>query len=292
MSQPSQRGSIFLEEAEIISHDTFPGDQFIIRLHAPKCAKTAQPGSFAHIQCDSLVPMRRPFSIMRASPTDGWVEFLYKKVGFGTQLLARKKRGATLSCLGPIGNPFRVDEKRRHALLIGGGVGIPPMIFLGESIRAARNDINPLVLMGSEVPFPFQLQRSKLRLRGLPDTIDMSISLLDDLNIPNRLASLQGYAGCHEGYITDLARNWLAPLDRDELGTIEIFACGPHAMLEAVACVARDFALPCQISLEEYMACAVGGCAGCVVSVKTENGPAMKRVCVDGPVFEARQIFH
>ena len=77
----------------------------------------------------------------------------------------------------------------------------------------------------------------------------------------------------------------------DDLLNVEIFSCGPHPMLEAVSKLAKDFNLPCQVSLEEYMACAVGGCAGCVVEVQTESGPAMKRVCVDGPVFEAQTVF-
>ena len=75
------------------------------------------------------------------------------------------------------------------------------------------------------------------------------------------------------------------------MGEVEVFACGPHPMLAAVAALAREFALPCQVSLEEFMACGVGGCAGCTVEVRTTAGPAMKRVCVDGPVFDAQQVF-
>ncbi|MEJ2396747.1 MAG: dihydroorotate dehydrogenase electron transfer subunit, partial [Gammaproteobacteria bacterium] len=75
---------------------------------------------------------------------------------------------------------------------------------------------------------------------------------------------------------------------RTEVG---VYACGPHPMLEATARLAREFDLPCQVSLEEFMACAVGGCAGCVVEVQTDAGPAMKRVCVDGPVFDAYTVF-
>ena len=89
--------------------------------------------------------------------------------------------------------------------------------------------------------------------------------------------------------VTDLARTWIetSGVARDD---IEIFACGPTPMLRAVAALARDCGVPAQISLEEYMACAVGGCAGCTVKVETPAGPAMKRVCVDGPVFEAETV--
>jgi dihydroorotate dehydrogenase electron transfer subunit len=83
----------------------------------------------------------------------------------------------------------------------------------------------------------------------------------------------------------------LDALDEQQRKQVVIMSCGPHPMLEAVAALAKEYDIPCQVSLEEFMACAVGGCAGCVVKVETENGPAMKRVCVDGPVFDARQVF-
>jgi dihydroorotate dehydrogenase electron transfer subunit len=91
--------------------------------------------------------------------------------------------------------------------------------------------------------------------------------------------------------VTDVARQWLDGLSAEELSQVEIMSCGPTPMLRAVAQVARDYDLPCQVSLEEFMACAVGGCAGCTVPVNTPDGVAMKRVCVDGPVFEARDVF-
>ena len=126
---------------------------------------------------------------------------------------------------------------------------------------------------------------------GMPDGVIASMPLLDEWNIASRLASLQGYAGTYEGYVTDLARHWLKSLNKEQLNEVEIYSCGPHPMLEAVAKLAKEFDLPCQVSLEEFMACAVGGCAGCVVEVQTEQGPAMKRVCVDGPVFDAYTVF-
>ena len=106
----------------------------------------------------------------------------------------------------------------------------------------------------------------------------------------SRLASLQGFPGCFEGYVTDLARAWLDGLDEEGRRQVYVFACGPTPMLSATAALAREYALPCQVCLEEYMACAVGGCAGCAVRIDTPAGPAMKRVCVDGPVFDAYSV--
>jgi dihydroorotate dehydrogenase electron transfer subunit len=93
------------------------------------------------------------------------------------------------------------------------------------------------------------------------------------------------------GYVSDLARKWLEAQTDNDLARTEVFTCGPTPMLEAVAALAREFEVPCQASLEEYMACAVGGCAGCTVLVETPAGPAMRRVCVDGPVFDASTVF-
>jgi dihydroorotate dehydrogenase electron transfer subunit len=122
------------------------------------------------------------------------------------------------------------------------------------------------------------------------DGVIAAMPLLDDWGVPSRLASLQGYPGCHQGYITDLARVWLEALTEAERAEVGIYACGPHPMLAATATLAQEFDLPCQVSLEEFMACAVGGCAGCTVRITTPDGPAMKRVCVDGPVFDAALI--
>jgi dihydroorotate dehydrogenase electron transfer subunit len=263
----------------------------VLRVHAPQCAAKAKPGSFAHLQCDPLLPMRRPLSIMRVSASAGWVDFLYKAVGDGTRLLAQRQPGERISMLGPIGTPFTPDPARPRCLLLGGGVGIPPMVFLAEQLRAARADWQPLVLMGSEVPFPFAARPSQILVPGLPDGVIAAMPLLDDWGMPSRLASLQDYPGCHLGYITDLACAWLTSLTTQARNEVMLFACGPHAMLAACAKLAREFDLPCQVSLEEYMACAGGGCAGCTVEVMTPNGPAMKRVCVDGPVFDARVVF-
>jgi dihydroorotate dehydrogenase electron transfer subunit len=285
------RDTIFIEDALVIDVRRFPGDQFIIRLRAPKCAASAAAGSFAHIQCDKAIPMRRPLSIMRANAAEGWIEVLFKIVGAGLRALSNRKVGDQVSVMGPIGHGFMPAPERPKTLLIGGGVGIPPMVFLAEMLTGDDQNWQPLVIMGSEIPFPFDTVRSKIPTPWLADDIDSTMSLLEDWNVPTRLASLRGYDGCFDGYVTELAREWLSSLSADELAEVEVFSCGPTPMLKAVASLAREFGLRCQVSLEEFMACAVGGCAGCTVPVKTDNGTAMKRVCVDGPVFDAASVF-
>ncbi len=286
------RGSIFLEDdAEILEHVPHPGDQWVLQLLAPECAARARPGQFVHLQCDPRLPMRRPLSIQRVHPGQGWVEFLYKAVGEGTAALSRQPVGTRLSVLGPIGRPFALNKDRSLRLLLGGGVGIPPMIFLADHLRQQGHAGRTHAILGSEVPFPFRPRPSEILWPGLPAGAIATMPLLEDWEIACRLTSRAGIPGAHEGFVTDLARAWLNSLDAARLDQVEIYACGPHAMLEACAALATEFGVSCQVSLEEYMACAVGGCAGCTVAVRTPKGVSMQRVCVDGPVFSAETVF-
>ncbi len=284
------RGTLHLEDAAILRHTAYEGGQFVLRLEAPACATHAQPGQFVHVTCDASIAMRRPLSIMRADVQAGWIELLYKIVGPGLRALAARKPGETISLIGPIGQPFVAHPDRPRAVLIGGGVGIPPMIFLAERLRADTT-LKPLVLMGSEIPFPFRARPSVIVVPGIPAGTIACMPLIEEWGVASRLASRSGFPGCFEGYVTELAGEWLSSLTAHELAEVELFACGPTPMLAAASQLARRYGVPCQVSLEEFMACAVGGCAGCAVRVRTPEGDAMKRVCVDGPVFDALSVF-
>ena len=193
--------------------------------------------------------------------------------------------------LAPIGRGFTPDPARPRLLALGGGVGIPPMIFLADQFRA-RPELKPLVLMGSEVPFPFELV----------DVATRGAGGVGRSNARGRACSSAG--ACRRGSRamracraaiavtsrTSRARGSQAFAGRAR-ADVQVFACGPTPMLAAVAKLAREFDLPCQLALEEFMACGIGGCAGCNVLVQTADGPAMKRVCVDGPVFDAREVY-
>jgi dihydroorotate dehydrogenase electron transfer subunit len=286
------RGTIFVEDARILSQESFPGQQFILRLAAPLCAARATAGSFVHVAVDPSIPMRRPLSIMRVDRDAGWIELLYKIHGHGLQNLAARRIGETVNLLGPIGQGFMPHPERPRALLIGGGVGIPPMVFLAETLRErSQEGFQSFAILGSELPFPFRARPSTIVVPGMPDGVIACMPLLDEWGVPSRLTTKSGFPGCFDGYVTDLARIWLSQLDAATLAQTEVFCCGPTPMLRAVAALAQEFSVACQVSLEEYMACAVGGCAGCAVEVQTPAGPAMKRVCVDGPVFDASTVF-
>ena len=295
------RGTISLEDAVVLENEPRAAGQHVLRLRSPAVAARAEPGSFVHLRCEpsprrldalttkpgemSGLAMRRPMSVMRTEPDEGWFEVLFKVVGAGTRLLAGCERGDRLSALGPIGCGFSPSPERSRRLLVGGGVGIPPILFLAERLSASR----PVVLMGSEVPFPVDLRPSSLPEPGLP--AGAGLGCLEEAGVPSRTASRAGLPGSFDGLVTDLARAWLEVRSSPDRDQVELFACGPEPMLRVVAKLGQEFGVPSQVALEEHMACATGGCAGCTVLVRTPAGPAMKRVCVDGPVFDGASVF-
>ncbi len=192
MNHPN-RDTLFKEETTILQHLHLDGDQHILQLKAPEIAAKALPGSFVHVECGPQFTLRRPISIMRADPQQQTIELLYKKLGSGTAVLSEKEVGEPLSLIGPIGKPFELHPERSRPLLIGGGVGMPPMVFIAQSIQGDKN-YSPFAILGSEVPFPFKATPSQMILPGIPDGVIASMPLLEDWGIPSRLASLQGYA--------------------------------------------------------------------------------------------------
>jgi len=278
------RNTIFEEDVEVVANIHHPGDQFILRLKAPKTAQHAKPGQFVHLRVSPDRPLRRPISIMLAHPGKGTIDLLVKVVGDGTGELRDRAVGETLPMLGPIGRPFDLSDTARRYMMIGGGVGIPPMIFAADALNGQADMV---VFAGSEVEFPFALKPSQFLLPGIGGNTILGIASLEDRGIPSRLASNAELYGCYEGHVPDLARNYLMALDEEERRRCILLACGPHPMLHAVARLGRELNLSTQLSLEEYMACGIGGCAGCVVKTLEEDGEHYRRVCVDGPVFPA-----
>ena len=287
MDRP-HRSTIHCIDARVIEQQSWPGNQFIVRLHAPDCARTATPGTFIHIRCNPDIPMRRPLSIMRANASEGWIEVLYKVLGHGLTALSRAEPGDLVNILGPIGRGFRPDPARPQAVLIGGGVGIPPLVFLAGTLAAQPPAV---AFLGSESPFPFASATAQLPLPGIPAAASACMPLLEDMGIASRLASNAGLPGCYSGYVSDLARSWLETRSAEERATMTIYACGPTPMLRAIKELAMAFELPSQLCVEEFMACAVGGCAGCVIPVMVDGKRQMKRVCVDGPVFDGAAVY-
>ena len=170
------RNTIFVEDGEILEVQAFPGEQFVQRIRAPKCAAAARPGSFIHITCADALPMRRPLSIMRAN--EDWIEILFKNVGDGLRALSRKRRRRRGECARPDRPTLQPGPGAPALSALGGGVGIPPMVFLADRLR---NDTRyrPLAILGSELPFPFELAPSRLAAPGIDAAAISTMPLLE-----------------------------------------------------------------------------------------------------------------
>ena len=287
----SRSVTVFEEKSTVIDHQEFTENQFILILEAPKSSETALPGEFAFVDCGENILLRRPLSYLRANKKRKTVEFLYKIIGPGLEALSILGPGDEVNLMGPIGRGFNFEKTNQIPVLIGGGVGIPPVLFLAEYLKNLNKEYAPVAFFGSEIPFPFSKVKSSITIDGIKNNINASIADMENKEIPCRLTSLNDFDGCYQGHVTELAELWIRTLSKKELKQIVIYACGPEPMLQAAANLSKTYQIDCQLSLEEFMACAVGGCAGCVVEVTLPEGVAMKRVCVDGPVFDAQSIF-
>lgn len=249
----------------------------LLELIVPQSFKAARPGQFLHIRigdfCDPL--LRRPLSIHDVEedgPKKQWVcRIAYEIVGKGTMLLAEKKPLASIDALGPLGNGFDLKKLKQdeQVYLVAGGMGIAPLFFLARKIKEAQN------------------QGSKNRILVLIGGRDKDHVLREkefkDLGCEVRVATDDGSKG-FKGKVTELLEEVLREREVHEPGAL--FACGPKPMLAVVAGIAQRAGLPAQVSLEEFMGCGLGACLGCVI--RTTSG--FKRICHDGPVFDAQEI--
>jgi dihydroorotate dehydrogenase electron transfer subunit len=245
---------------------------FLTRLSVDDFLTQAEPGQFVQLRpraADELTPfLRIPLSIAAVDAGEGTVDVLYERVGPKTTALSRLCEGDRLGCIGPLGNAFPAPLTG-DALLVGGGIGIPPLLFLGKRLRGDGRGVTLLAgarRAGKHLPDPILAPAADTFLRATDD----------------------GSLG-HSGLITDLLVEALPE------GTVEpaVYTCGPHAMMAAVARICAERGVTCHASLEEYMACGFGVCVGCVVPRADEDrGPyeQYSRVCVDGPVYDARTI--
>lgn len=220
-------------------------------------------GQFLHIKCGDGQLLRRPISVAYA----GWDEpedlatLIFEVRGEGTEWLSRRKVGDELDVIGPLGNGFDVSQPGRY-LLVGGGIGIPPLIQYGECLEQPRTAV--LGFRTKDKAFPAITSRFQ-------DHCEQTYICTDD-----------GMLGRH-GFVDAQVRDIL----EQDSGYTAILACGPKPMLKSVAKVAAEFGVPCQVSMEERMGCGVGACLVCATPMKDGT---VKHVCKDGPVFNAEEV--
>lgn len=254
----------------VVAHRDLGSNIFIISLQL-KLNEFPLPGTFIHIKvADSNDPLlRRPFSIYDYDQEQGVVDILYKIFGRGTRVLAKTRTGDILDVLGPLGNSFVEAENERNLILVGGGVGIPPLYLLAKRCRQ-KSDSEPQITF----------------LCGLADANEQVMAQrLDKLPLDLHYSTDNGSLGYH-GLVTDLLRQQLADGNRDNDSLV--CACGPSPMLKEISRICHEKKVRCLISLESIMPCGVGTCLGCVV--KKSRGDGYYRVCREGPVFPAEEV--
>jgi dihydroorotate dehydrogenase electron transfer subunit len=261
MSQPVQL------DAEILDNRLITCDHYLMTLAAPPIAERARPGQFVMVRpvpsADPLLP--RALAFLGADPSTGGIDLLYRVVGIGTRLLSEIRVGERVTLWGPLGSSFVLAPTGRH-LLVGGGIGVPPLVFLAETARRSAIAVDGIQAFVGAAPADYLVGEAELTAAG----------------IPVRVATDDGTRG-HHGFVTGLLREALA----QDGGPTTVYACGPNPMLAAVARLCAGADVSCQLSLEAPMACGVGACLGCTVPLAA-GGYA--RVCTEGPVFDAETI--
>lgn len=229
--------------------------------HLPEC----QPGQFAQLRVDApSVFLRRPISIHDVEGDE--ISFLVQVVGEGTKWLGSLKRGDVLNAVLPLGRGFILPNEKcqtSNVLLIGGGVGVAPLFFLGKRLRA--KGIQPTFLLGART------KELLFRLDAFQEVGEVLVTTED------------GSMG-ERGFVTQHSK--LSPLTSHLSPLTSIYSCGPSPMMKAVARLARERGIPYEVSLENRMACGVGACLCCVEETTTGN----RCVCTDGPVFNINEL--
>jgi dihydroorotate dehydrogenase electron transfer subunit len=249
------------------------GVYYSMTLVAPEIAERAKPGQFIQIGVPPGrdILLRRPFSIHQASRRGGWagtLEVVFDVVGPGTAWLAEAKAHDTLDVIGPLGRSFTYPRDLETCLLVGGGYGSAPLYFLAEELRARNKAVHMIVGARNHERVFKPIEGKRLAGTFVVTTEDASMG--------------------ERGRVIDAL-----PAVIDRTGAQVVYACGPNRMLQAIVEFCRPRALPCQVAVEEMMACGLGVCWTCVVPVLALDGRGWwnVRACVEGPVFNGARIW-
>ena len=255
---------MFDEVVAILENKKVNAEYFKLVFPSERLSENVLPGQFLNLQIEDSQNsplLRRPFSYYRVRGRR--IEVLYEILGKGTALLAKKRAGHLIKALGPLGKPFTQNLKGKKRVLIGGGVGVPPLMFLAESVK--KEPASPVFLIGCRSKNEVLPKREFTKVKG-----------------EIRYATDDGSYG-HKGFVTALLEDLLK---RENPKSLFIQTCGPHAMMSAVMKIAREFGVEGEASIDERMACGVGSCLGCVV----ETNEGFKTSCVEGPVFSFKEL--
>ncbi|MGB9802787.1 dihydroorotate dehydrogenase electron transfer subunit [Desulfofundulus sp.] len=255
--------------ADVVQQEQVGTGQYRLTLSAPLIASSAAPGQFILVRCnDGLDPLlRRPLSIHGVNREKGQLFLLYQVKGRGTALLAAKRKGEQLKVMGPLGRGFTLLEPGRRVILVGGGIGVAPLVFLGQELVQRNNRVYLLLGARSAEQLPVE--------KGVY-AVPFELSVATD----------DGSRGYH-GPVTHLLEKMLATGGADM-----VYACGPRDMLRETALLLARYGVPGEFSLEERMGCGVGACLSCVCKTAGKGSEPFqyRRVCVEGPVIPVEQL--
>ena len=245
----------------------FVGAYRSLTLVAPQIADRARPGQFISVAVGGKTLLRRPFSIYQVSrhAGGGTVEVIYSVIGPGTQWLAERRRHDPVEVVGPLGNGFPLPQRNVPCLLVGGGYGAAPLLFLASVLRREGCRVDVILGAGSSGRLFNTMEAKRLAASATFTTDDGSSGV--------------------QGRVIDVFDE-VAERAESQI----VYACGPMPMLSAVARASAERGLPCQLAVEEAMACGVGVCMTCVVPVHTDDGVRNLRACYEGPVFLGRRV--
>ena len=308
------------ERARILEVRAICRNHVRMRLAAPRIAGESRPGQFVNVRCAPMAfatrsfenwsdyartcecgtagrtLLLRPFAVHRAwttGPRKGQIEILFKTIGKGTRALAGKKPGESIDLMGPLGRGFDLDRCARlsTAVVVAGGVGVAPLFGLVEFLRA--NHVHTLVIVGamSEKDIPLDTADSRVTLSFMETKPDATIAAEEfrSLGCETGVVLMEGTRG-YVGLPTDMLDRFLHRTEGGARGESAVFTCGPWAMMRAVAKHAAEHDLRCEALLEERMGCGIGACMACGIRVRRSGGVVRRRVCLEGPVFDASEV--
>jgi dihydroorotate dehydrogenase electron transfer subunit len=255
-----------VENGKVLSHRQVAEDLWELELLVPKITSECEPGQFVHIRIgnENEPLLRRPLSLYDANRKTGIISLLYKVVGKGTRLLTRLEAGDYLNIMGPLGTGFTLPDKPSRVILVGGGLGIAPLVYLARRLKALECKVTVLYGVENKEQLAAAERLTSFEAACLPATID-------------------GSAG-YKGLVTGLLQDELKACNFDF-----IYTCGPEPMMAEAARLAKEHSLPGEVSLEEAMACGIGACLGCARKLKDKSEGYVK-VCKDGPVFNLNEV--
>jgi dihydroorotate dehydrogenase electron transfer subunit len=265
-------------QSQVLSNIEVSPGYFRMRMTAPPAVLDAVPGQFVMVRVSRAIDplLRRPFGIydmgcFMTPYTDSgrqtFLEILYKVVGRGTGMLADLHEGDHLDILAPLGKGFDQGPEGEEKILVGGGIGLAPLYILARELVS--------------------MHRVRLFAGGRSKEDILCITEFERLGVETYVATDDGTLG-DRGLVTQVMLKHLAASNEPK----RLFACGPMPMLRAVAGIAEEMQVHCQVSLEAFMACGMGACLGCVLKGKnhTTETPDYRCVCKDGPVFDATEL--